>query len=64
MIHLHHIQHVAFEGPGSIAAWAKDNRCVLTATHLYRGDQLPTPDAFDCLMAVLLESLPLFAARR
>lgn len=48
MIRIHHLQHVAFEGLGSIPAWA-ENRCyALSATYLYNGDGFPPQDDFDC----------------
>jgi len=52
LIHIHHLQHVAFEGLGSIATWAKNRDCVLSATHLYNGDGFPSQDDFDCLVVM------------
>ncbi len=43
------LQHVSFEGPAAIAEWARSRGVVVAETHLYRGDALPTLDAFDML---------------
>src|SRR5277367_2766790 len=46
VVMLHVIQHVEFEGPGRIAAWALDRKCRLTTTRLYQDEPLPeAPDA-------------------
>lgn len=50
MIRLHYLQHVAFEGLGSIGAWAAARQYPVTATRLYKGDRLPEQAAFDCLV--------------
>jgi len=50
LIRLHYLQHVAFEGPGSIATWAAARQYPVTATHLYKGDRLPEQGSFDCLV--------------
>ncbi len=52
MTRIHHLQHVAFEGPGSIAIWAEMHGYPLTATHLYNGDGFPPQDDFDCLVVM------------
>ena len=52
MIRIHHLQHVAFEGPGSIATWAANRGYALSASHLYKGDSFPAPDHFDCLVVM------------
>jgi len=44
------LQHAAFEGPGEIAAWAKQHGHDVSICHLYRGDALPGLDAFDLLV--------------
>jgi GMP synthase (glutamine-hydrolysing) len=49
---LHYLQHVPFEPPGSIERWAADRGHELTGTHLYRGEPLPDPDAFDWLIVM------------
>jgi len=52
MIRIHHLQHVAFEGLGSIATWAENRGCTLSATHLYKGDGFPPQNDFDCLVVM------------
>jgi len=49
---IHHLQHVSFEGLGSMEAVLKENGHTLTATHLYRGEPLPLPDSFDLLIVM------------
>lgn len=51
-LRIHHLQHVPFEGLGSIepALSARGHR--LSASHLYRGDSLPAVDAFDWLIVM------------
>lgn len=38
------LQHVPFEGPGRIAAWAESRGHTLKAVHLHAGDVLPSAD--------------------
>ena len=47
---IHTLQHVAFEGLGSIGQWINDQGHQLTLTRLYAGDALPQPDAIDRLI--------------
>lgn len=47
---LHMIVHEAFEGPGAIETWAKNNNYSISYTHLYQGDVLPEFCEFDCLI--------------
>jgi GMP synthase-like glutamine amidotransferase len=47
---IHYLQHVPFEGLGSIESWALANNHTLTATRLYAGEPLPTLDRFDLLV--------------
>jgi GMP synthase-like glutamine amidotransferase len=47
---VHHLQHVPFEGLGSIEAALNERGHILTSTHLYRGDTLPPLDTFDLLI--------------
>jgi len=44
------LQHAAFEGPGEIAAWAARHGHPIDVHHLYRGDPLPSFEAFDLLV--------------
>lgn len=47
---LHYLQHVSFEGLGSIEIWAKLNGHSITATRLFAGDSLPPFNEFDWLV--------------
>jgi GMP synthase-like glutamine amidotransferase len=43
------LQHVPFEGPASIADWARSRGISMTVAHLHRGDSLPDLGEFDML---------------
>ena len=47
---VHYLQHEPFEGLGSMEAWFCSRGAALSATHLYRGEGLPAPAAFDWLV--------------
>ncbi|SCY04553.1 type 1 glutamine amidotransferase [Desulfoluna spongiiphila] len=49
---VHHLQHVTFEGLGSMEAVLTEDGHSLTATHLYRGEVLPDPSVFDLLIVM------------
>ncbi|BCS97518.1 amidotransferase [Desulfoluna limicola] len=49
---VHHLQHVSFEGLGSMETVLKKNGHTLTATHLYRGESLPPLDTIDLLIVM------------
>lgn len=49
---IHYLQHVPFENPGSILAWAKANQCVVTSTQLYNNEALPDLNEFDWLVVM------------
>ncbi len=49
---IHYLQHVPFEGLGTIEAWALANNHTLTATRLYSNEQLPSLDRFDLLVVL------------
>lgn len=49
---IHHLQHVPFEGLGSIEAVLSAKGHPHTATHLYRNEPLPEVDAFDLLIVM------------
>jgi GMP synthase (glutamine-hydrolysing) len=51
-MNIHYLQHVPFEGPGSIEDWALAQGHSLTVTRLYAGDQLPSLDRFDMLVVM------------
>ncbi len=46
---IHYLQHAATEGPGQIGVWATERGHELSATHWYRGDAAPEPEAIDFL---------------
>ena len=48
-MNLHVFQHVDFEGPGQIAAWASSRNHRLTTTRFYQGDSLPEMETVDGL---------------
>ena len=47
---IHYCQHVPFETPGSISAWAKENHHEITGTRLYAAEQLPPLNDVDWLV--------------
>jgi GMP synthase (glutamine-hydrolysing) len=46
------LQHAANEGPGEIARWARARGHAVEVTHLYLGEALPAPGAFDLLVVM------------
>lgn len=46
----HYIQHVPFEGLGSIADWLADNGYRITSTRLFNNEPLPEVEAIDLLI--------------
>ena len=49
---LHYLQHVPFEGLGSIASWAKARRIQISRTRLFAGETLPSADEIDLLVVM------------
>ncbi len=49
---LHYLQHVPFEGLGSIETWARRNGWEIGHTALYADAPLPAVDAFDFLVVM------------
>jgi GMP synthase-like glutamine amidotransferase len=47
---IHIIQHVAFEGPGAIAEWARERGHSVSVTKLFGREKLPSVDDFDFLV--------------
>lgn len=47
---VHYLQHVPFEGLGSIEQWLEKEGCEVTATKLYESTALPEIDDFDLLI--------------
>ncbi len=51
-MNIHWLQHVAFEGLGSIKKWALSHGHALSCTQLFAGDILPPLNAFDLLIVM------------
>jgi GMP synthase (glutamine-hydrolysing) len=51
-VKIHYLQHVPFEGPANIAAWAETRGHLLRSTALFKGESLPSPDVFDALVVM------------
>ena len=51
-MNVHVLQHVPFEGPGAIAAWAAGRHIPLTVCHCYGGVPLPSPAADDLVVVM------------
>lgn len=51
-LRIHYLQHVPFEGLGSIAAWIDDRGHTAAATRFDLGETLPAVDAFDWLIVM------------
>jgi len=49
---LHYLQHVPFENLGSILSWAEENGCIVTGTHFYDDENLPTQIDYDWLVVM------------
>jgi len=52
MTRIHCFQHVPFETPAHIAAWADEHRHPLSVTRLYENDAPPAPDDYDWLVVM------------
>lgn len=48
----HILQHVPFEGIGSIAAWLEGREATVTTTHFYESPDLPSLDGIDLIIAM------------
>lgn len=51
-MNIHYLQHVAFEGIGSIEPWAERNGHPLSATRLYLHEELPPVEDIDLLIVM------------
>jgi len=51
-VNIHYLQHVPFEGLGSIANWVGQAGHNLTGSRLYAGEALPDPAALDWLIVM------------
>ncbi len=49
---IHHLQHVAFEGLGSMEPHFLQRGHQLSSTHFYKGDAIPSTDDFDWLIVM------------
>ncbi|WP_243360342.1 type 1 glutamine amidotransferase [Fundidesulfovibrio terrae] len=49
---IHSIEHVPFEDPAGISAWAAQRGHELTRARMYLGDPLPAPADFDLLVVM------------
>ncbi len=49
---IHWLQHVGFEGLGSIEKWAREKGHALSCTRLFAGELLPALDLFDLLIVM------------
>jgi GMP synthase-like glutamine amidotransferase len=49
---LYVIQHIAFEGPGAIAEWARERGHSMATTEQFEGGRLPKLDEFDFLVVM------------
>ena len=49
---VHVLQHVPFEGLGSIAGWLAQRQAMPTVSRLYASTELPEPSAFDLLIVL------------
>ncbi len=49
---VHYLQHVPFEGVGSMAGYFKSKGHVLSSTQLYEGQALPDPQSIDFLIVM------------
>ena len=48
----HYLQHVPFEGLGSIETWLQNAGYEITSTKLYESAELPSPDEIDFLVVM------------
>jgi GMP synthase-like glutamine amidotransferase len=51
-MHAHYLQHVPFEGLGSMEPWLEAAGYRITCSRLFESDQLPEPDAIDLLIVM------------
>ena len=51
-MHVHWLQHVPFEGLGSIASWLQARNAKITQSRLWTNDPLPQPQDLDMLVAM------------
>jgi len=49
-MNLHYLQHVSFEGLGTIQSWADRNAHSVSVTRFYENEHLPSPECVDMLV--------------
>lgn len=49
-LRIHYLQHVPFEGLGSIETWTQKNNATVSVTRLFLNEQLPKQNDFDWLI--------------
>lgn len=49
---VHVLQHVPFEGLGSIQTWADEHQHTVTVTRLFAEEHLPSVETFDALIVL------------
>jgi GMP synthase (glutamine-hydrolysing) len=49
---IHYLQHVPFEGPAFILSWATARKASVTHTLLYKNEECPPAESFDCLVVM------------
>ena len=49
---IHWLQHVVFEGLGSIEKWAQEKGHALSCTRLFAGETLPALEAFEVVKQI------------
>lgn len=49
---IHYLQHVAFEGLGSIETWARSRGAAISCSRLFANEALPTLSDFDWLLVM------------
>lgn len=52
ILKIHHLQHVPFEGLGSMGSFFLKKGCQLSSTHFYLGHSLPAIDEIDWLIVM------------
>jgi GMP synthase (glutamine-hydrolysing) len=51
-MNIHYLQHVPFEGLGSMETWLQNRGHTITVTHLYKNEPLPSLDTIDWLIVM------------
>jgi GMP synthase-like glutamine amidotransferase len=49
---IHYLQHVPFETPGEITAWASRKGHIVTASRVFAGEPVPEADRYDWLVVM------------